>query len=219
MDLKGIIEAGSESATSLIERAAHAAEDVSVRATEAVAVAKEQSGQAIMSAEQRAASWRRSSRKPLIIGAAALAAAGAGLYLWKRRQAAAAAHLSGETEWATDSGARPSSAAPAAASTFQPGVADEQSPDVVDEEFAHEVDEAADELAEEIVDAIEVPADAAHRHVEEAPEPAAPFVAGVADEQSPDAADAGFAAEVDSAADQIATSVVDAIEPPEGHHR
>lgn len=225
MDLKGIIEAGSESATSLIERAAHAAEDVSVRATEAVAVAKEQSGQAIMSAEQKAASWRRSSKKPLIIAAAALAAAGAGLYFWKRRQAAAAAHLSGDTEWATASGAHPSSgaypaaAAPAAASTFQPGVADEQSPDAVDEEFAHEVDEAADELAEEIVDAIEVPADAAHRHVEEAPGPAAPFVAGVADEQSPDAEDAGFAAEVDSAADQIATSVVDAIEPPEGHHR
>ena len=43
MDLKAVIEAGSESATSLIEKAAHAAEDASIRATEAVAVAREQS--------------------------------------------------------------------------------------------------------------------------------------------------------------------------------
>jgi hypothetical protein len=210
MDLKAVIEAGSESATALIEKAAHAAEDASVRATEAVAVAKEQSQQAVLSAEEAAASLRRSSRKPLIVGVAALAAAGGAYFVWRRRQAAAQAHLTGEDEWGT---------APAGTATvpeFMPGVADEQSPDVVDEDFAHEVDEAADEFAAEVVDAIEVPADAAHRHVAQAPEPAEPFVPGVADEQGPDVMDEGFAAEVDSVADEIATSVVEAIETPEG---
>ncbi len=85
-------------------------------------------------------------------------------------------------------------------------MADVQSPDVVDEEFAHEVDEAADEFAAEVVDAIDVPADAAHRHVHDAREPAEPFVPGVADEQSPDVVDDDFAAQVDSVADQIATA-------------
>jgi hypothetical protein len=212
MDLKAVIEAGSESATSLIERAAHAAEDASIRATEAVAVAREQSEQAVVSAEQAAASLRRSSKKPLLIGAAVLVAAGGGYLVWRRRQAAAAAHLTGEDEW----GAPP--AAPATVSEFVPGMADVQSPDVVDEGFAHEVDEAADELAAEVVDAIEVPGDAAHEHVHDAPEPAEPFVPGVADEQSPDVVDDDFAAQVDSAADDIAGAVVDAIETPEGKH-
>jgi hypothetical protein len=212
MDLKAVIEAGSESATSLIERAAHAAEDASIRATEAVAVAREQSEQAVLSAEQAAASLRRSSRKPLIIGAVVLVAAGGGFLVWKRRQAAAQAHLSGEGEW----GAAPAQSAPAP--EFVPGMADTQSPDVVDEEFAHEVDEAADELAAEVVDSIEVPGEASHGHVEDAPEPAEPFVPGVADEQSPDVVDDDFAAQVDSVADQIAGSVVDAIETPEGKH-
>jgi hypothetical protein len=213
MDLKAVIEAGSESATSLIERAAHAAEDASIRATEAVAVAREQSEQAVLSAEQAAASLRRSSRKPLIIGAVVLVAAGGGYMVWKRRQAAAEAHLTGEGEWGA-----PTSPAASTVSPFMPGVADEQSPDVVDEEFAAEVDDAADEFATEVVDSIEVPADAAHRHVEDAPEPAEPFVPGVADEQSPDVVDEGFAAEVDEAADELATAVVDAIETPEGKH-
>ncbi len=84
MDLKAVIEAGSESATSLIEKAAHAAEDASIRATEAVAVAREQSEQAVLSAEQAAASLRRSSKKPLIIGAAVLAAAGGAYFVWKQ---------------------------------------------------------------------------------------------------------------------------------------
>ncbi len=137
-------------------------------------------------------------------------AAGGAYLVWKRRQAAAEAHLTGEDEWGT------APAAPATASEFMPGVADEQSPDVVDENFAHEVDEAADEFAAEVVDAIEVPADAAHRHVEDAPEPSEPFVPGVADEQSPDVVDEDFAAEVDSVADEIATSVVDADRDPRG---
>ncbi len=84
--------------------------------------------------------------------------------------------------------------------------------------FAHEVDEVADEIAAEVVDAIEVPADAAHRHVEDAPEPAAPFVPGVADEQSPDVVDETFAHEIDEVADEIAAEVVEGIETPEGKH-
>jgi len=40
----------------------------------------------------------------------------------------------------------------------------------------------------------------------------------VADEQSPDVVDDDFAAQVDSAADDIAGAVVDAIETPEGKH-
>lgn len=151
MDLKSVIEAGSEAATALIEKAAHAAEDASIRATDAVAVAKEQSEHAVVSAEQAAASLRRSSRKPLMIGAAAILAAGGGYLVWRRRRAAAEAHLSGEGAW----GSAP--AAPATAAPFMPGVADEQSPDVVDEDFAHQVDEAADELAAAVVDAVEAP--------------------------------------------------------------
>lgn len=210
MDLKAVIEAGSESATSLIEKAAHAAEDASIRATEAVAVAREQSEQAVLSAEQAAASLRRSSKKPLIIGVAALAAAGGAYFVWKKRQASAQSHLTGEDEW----GAPP--AAPATVSEFVPGMADTQSPDVVDEEFAHEVDEAADTLAAEVVEGIEADADTAD--LEDAPKPAEPFVPGVADEQSPDVVDDDFAAQVDSVADEIAGSVVDAIETPEGKH-
>ncbi len=95
-------------------------------------------------------------------------------------------------------------------------MADTQSPDVVDEVFAHEVDEAADTLAAEVVDGIDVAADAAD--LEDAPKPAEPFVPGVADEQSPDVVDDDFAAQVDSVADEIAGSVVDAIETPQGKH-
>ena len=40
---------------------------------------------------------------------------------------------------------------------FEPGMADTQSPDVVDDEFAKEIDAAADEIAQDIVDAIEEP--------------------------------------------------------------
>ena len=210
MDLKAVIEAGSESATSLIEKAAHAAEGASIRATEAVAVAKEQSEQAVISAEQAAASLRRSSKKPLIIGVAVLAAAGGAYFVWKKRQASAESHLSGEDQW----GAPP--ATPPTVSEFVPGMADTQSPDVVDEEFAHEVDEAADALAAEVVEGIEAEADTAD--LEDAPKPAEPFVPGVADEQSPDVVNDDFAAQVDSVADEIATSVVDAIETPEGKH-
>ncbi|MCU0294180.1 MAG: hypothetical protein MUF10_19715 [Thermoanaerobaculaceae bacterium] len=212
MDLKAVIEAGSESATSLIERAAHAAEDASIRATEAVAVAREKSEDAVVSAEQAATSLRRSSKKPLIISAAVLVAAGGGYLVWKRRQASAQAHLSGEGEWGT------APAAPAKVPEFTPGMADVQSPDVVDEEFAHDVDEAADELAAEVVEAIEVPAEHGHAHLADAPEPAEPFVPGVADEQSPDVVDDAFAAQVDGVADDIAGAVVDAIESPEGKH-
>ena len=155
----------------------------------------------------------KKSRGPvrkILLGGVVLGAASASAYVvWKRRQAAAAAHLSGETEWAT------ATAAPSAA-TFQPGVADAQSPDAVDDTFAHEIDEAADEIAAEVVDGIEAAGEGAHGHVHEAPEPAEPFVPGVADEQSPDAVDETFAHEIDEVADEIAAEVVEGIETPEG---
>jgi hypothetical protein len=45
----------------------------------------------------------------------------------------------------------------AAAQPFEAGMADTQSPDVVDEDFAAQVDAVADELAGDIVDAVEEP--------------------------------------------------------------
>jgi hypothetical protein len=48
-------------------------------------------------------------------------------------------------------------AAPADEEPFEAGVAADQSPDTIDESFAAEVDAAADQLAEEIVDAVEEP--------------------------------------------------------------
>jgi hypothetical protein len=179
----------------------------------AAAVVAEEKALALVEAADSAARESRGRGGKVLLGGVALAAAAGGAYfVWKRRKASAQAHLTGEGEWA----APPGSQAPAP--EFVPGMADTQSPDVVDEEFAHEVDEAADELAAEVVDSIEVPGEASHGHVEDAPEPAEPFVPGVADEQSPDVVDDDFAAQVDSAADDIAGAVVDAIETPEGKH-
>jgi hypothetical protein len=90
-------------------------------------------------------------------------------------------------------------------------MADTQSPDVIDEQFAREVDAEADQLAEEIVTAVEGP------HA--VPQPVAedePFEAGMAADQSPDTIDPGFAAEVDAAADQLAGDIVEAVEEPKG---
>ncbi len=184
-------------------------------AAEAAAIAKRNAAALAESAESAALEVRggRGRAGKLVIGGLAVAAAAGGAYfVWKRRQASAQAHLSGEEEW----GAAP--AAEAKVTEFMPGMADVQSPDVVDADFAHEVDEAADELAAEVVEAIEVPAERGDGHVAAAPEPAEPFVPGVADEQSPDVVDDDFAAQVDSAADDIAGAVVDAIETPEGTH-
>ena len=197
-----------ESAKAKVAKAAVAAEAAAIAKRHAAALAE-----SAESAAQEVRGGRGRAGKLVIGGLAVTAAAGGAYFVWKRRQASAQAHLSGEEEWGT---------APAAAAKvpeFTPGMADVQSPDVVDEEFAHEVDEAADELAAEVVEAIEVPGDAAHDHVQDAPEPAEPFVPGVADEQSPDVVDDGFAAQVDSAADDIAGAVVDAIESPEGKHK
>jgi hypothetical protein len=177
----------------------------------AAAVVAEERALALAEAVESASAQPRGRGGKVLLGGLALAAAAGGAYfVWKKRQASAQSHLTGEDQW----GAPP--AAPAPESEFVPGMADTQSPDVVDEEFAHEVDEAADVLATEVVDAIHVPAEAAD--LEDAPKPAEPFVPGVADEQSPDVVDDDFAAQVDSVADQIAGSVVEAIETPGGKH-
>lgn len=177
----------------------------------AAAVVAEEKALALVDAADSAARESRGRGGKVLLGGLALAAAAGGAYfVWKRRQASAQAHLSGEGEW----GAPPNAQAPV--SEFVPGMADVQSPDVVDEVFAHEVDEAADDLAAEVVAAIEVPAHGAD--LEDAPTPAEPFVPGVADEQSPDVVDDDFAAQVDSAADDIAGAVVDSIETPDAKH-
>jgi hypothetical protein len=198
-----------ESAKARAVKAAAAAELASAKAV-AAEVAEEKAQALAGVAGSAATSSRGNARRILLGGMVIGAVAGGAYFVWRRRQAPVEAQAAGEDQWST------AAAAQATASESVPGVADEQSPDVVDEEFAHQVDEAADEFAAEIVDAIEVPADGGHADVEEAPEPAEPFVPGVADEQSPDVVDEGFAAEVDSVADQIAASVVDAIEAPEG---
>jgi hypothetical protein len=177
----------------------------------AAAVVAEERALALAEAVESASAQPRGRGGKVLLGGLALAAAAGGAYfVWKKRQASAQSHLTGEDQW----GAPPAS--PPTAPEFVPGMADTQSPDVVDEEFAHEVDEAADTLAAEVVEGIESAADAAD--LEDAPKPAEPFVPGVADEQSPDVVDDDFAAQVDSVADEIAGSVVDAIETPEGKH-
>jgi hypothetical protein len=142
------------------------------------------------------------------------AAAGGGYAVWSKRRAAARAHQSGEEQW---TGGHPAGAevfdhaGAAGAAAFQPGMADTQSPDVIDEQFAREVDAEADQLAEEIVEAVEQP-----EHADAAPAEAEPFEAGVAADQSPDTIDPAFASEVDAAADQLAGDIVDAVEEPKG---
>ncbi|MCU0284512.1 MAG: hypothetical protein MUD13_11565 [Candidatus Nanopelagicales bacterium] len=143
---------------------------------------------------------------------AVAAAAGGTYYVWSKRKAAARASLTGEEPWATGhpAGAEVFDHA-AAAAAFQPGMADTQSPDVVDEQFAREVDAEADQLAEEIVTAVEGPHGVAEPVAEDEP-----FEAGMAADQSPDTIDPGFAAEVDAAADQFAGDIVEAVEEPKG---
>ena len=138
----------------------------------------------------------RKGRKALVTVAVIGAAAGAGYLMWKRRSRSIEAELSGESQFA------------APVVPFQPGTADVDSPDVVDEQFAREIDEVAHELAEEIVESIEVPSEAA-----EAVE-TGEFQPGMADLDSPDVRDEQFAREVDQAADEIAEDIVEAIEQP-----
>jgi hypothetical protein len=176
----------------------------------AAATAAEEKAVALVDATEAAAQESRGRGGRILFGGLALgAAAGAAYFVWRRRQQAAS-EQPGEGAWSV-----PSTGDASSATAFVPGVADEQSPDVVDEEFAHEVDEVADEFAAEVVDAIEVPGESSHGHVDDAPEPAEPFVPGVADEHSPDVVDEGLAAEIDGVADEIAASVVDALETSE----
>ena len=128
------------------------------------------------------------------------AAAGAGYALYTRRRAA-------ERRRAQEQG--DSFAAPAPA--FVPGMADTQSPDVVDEHFAEEVDAVAEELAEDLVEAVEGPLD----HGDE-PAPAEHFEPGMADTESPDVEDEEFARQVDAVADEFAKDIVEAVEEPKG---
>jgi hypothetical protein len=194
-----------ESAKAKAAKATQAAEAATARA--ATAADLEKRALAIVATTEAAAKEPRGRGGRILLGGLALGAAAGGAYfVWRRRQAAAEAHLSGEGAWGS----------PPAAAPFMPGVADEQSPDVVDDKFAEEIDQAADELAAEVVDAIDVPGEGAHGEVDAAPEPAEPFMPGVADEQSPDVVDEDFAHQVDEAADEIASAVVDAVEAPEG---
>jgi hypothetical protein len=145
------------------------------------------------------------------------AAAGTGYYVWQQRKAAAVQHLSGEGEWGAG---HPSGAEvfehgePVAA--FQPGMADTQSPDVVDEQFGRDVDAEADQLAEEIVEAVEVPETHLGHHEEAPVAEAEPFEPGMADTQSPDVVDEQFGKEVDAAADELAEEIVEGVEEPKG---
>lgn len=199
---------------SVLDAAAEQSEEMRERAAEVALAAKEQVADLAVAVREKSAerdvakesAVESGNRRGVVVKVAVgtvvvAAAAGAAFAVWKRRKAAAVEHLSGEGEWATPP-----------VTPFVPGVADEQSPDIVDEHFAEEVDEAADELATEFVDAVEGIEETA-----EAPAPEAPFVPGVADEQSPDAVDDQFAKEVDEAADELAADLVEAIEEPRHH--
>ena len=142
----------------------------------------------------------RKSAKSLMVVALVGAAAGAGYMVWKRRKAAANAELSGESPFA----------APFPA-PFERGTADLDSPDVVDPEFAKEVDEAADELAEEFVEAVEGSEEALDDVLAEE---GGEFQKGIADLDSPDVVDEQFAKEVDEAADALAEDFVESVEEP-----
>ena len=150
----------------------------------------------------------RKSGKGLMMVALVGAAAGAGYLIWKRRKAAVNAELSGESLFVA-----PESRSWDAA--FQPGAADVDSPDVVDEQFARDIDAVADELAEDIVESIEVPDSLADEAEAEAVAvESGEFQAGVADVDSPDVVDEQFAKEVDAVADELAEDIVQGVEEP-----
>jgi hypothetical protein len=194
--VKAMAETIAEESARAREAASQAQAELAA-ARESTAAALEEKVLALTEAsDERAAASHGPARRILVATVLAGAAAGGGWYLWRRRRAAAQEHLSGEGEW----GGAPSHA-------------DEQSPETVDPELAAEIDAVADEMATAVVEAIEV--DGEHGdEVAEAPAPAVAFVPGVADEQSPDVIDEQFAAEVDAEAQEIADSVVDAVEPP-----
>jgi hypothetical protein len=199
-----VLDAAGEQSEAMRERAAEVALAAKEQVADLAAVAREKSAEADAVAKESAVG--SGNRRGVVVKVAlgtvvAAAAVGAAYTVWKRRKAAAVEHLSGEGEWATPP-----------VTPFMPGVADEQSPDTLDKQFAEEIDEAAEELATEFVDAVEGIEETA-----EAPAPEAPFVPGVADEQSPDVVDEQFAKEVDAAADELAADIVEAIEEPRHH--
>jgi hypothetical protein len=178
-DISGDAE-GATSPTSVVDEAASAV------------VVKE----AVVEESRSGGSFWKMALAVVAIGAAA----GAGYAVYAKRRSAARKGADTEGDW---------SAPPAAAGGFVPGMADTQSPDVVDEAFARDVDAAADELAEDIVEAVEGPLD---EGVEAAP--GEHFEPGMADTQSPDVVDDDFAAQVDAVAEEMAGDIIDAIEEP-----
>lgn len=210
-EVASMLNAASERADTARQRAAEAAEVARTKAAEAAEAARQRAAEIREVAEERAEQAAQAaqedsprSRLPLVLTALALtgAAAAAGVLVWRRRQAAAA-QGGAEQAWH-----------PSDQVSHVPSVADDQSPEAMDPELAEEIDEVADELADDIVEAIGEDL-GAEEHVEQAQAPDEPFVPGVADEQSPDVIDEGFAAEVDAVADEIAEEIVEAIEGDE----
>jgi len=156
-------------------------------------------------AEAVEADSSRRSRIPRVLAAVAVtgAAAAAGVLVWRRRQAAAASGAEQEPESGASFGGEVA---------HTPSVADDESPEVMDPHFAEEVDEAAEELAEEFVEAVEI----GEQHVAEPQQPEVPHTPSVADDESPEVMDPHFAEEVDAAADALAEEFVEAVENDEG---
>lgn len=208
-----LVEAAADRAEGASRRAAHRIEQARLELQQrapssegdvgqTVGVAVDEAARAVVAKEAVVEESRSAGNlwKMALAVVAIGAAAGAGYAVYAKRRAAARQHLEGEGEWGTQ---------PAPAAAFVPGMADTQSPDVVDEGFAREVDAAADELAEDIVEAVE----GAQEEAAEAA-PAEAFEPGMADTQSAEVVDEDFAAQVDAVADELAGDIVDAIEEP-----
>ena len=209
-------ERAAEAATVAKQRAAEAAAVAREKSAEAAAVAKERSAEAAAAAREKSAELATAARETdaestrsrrtfwkVAAGTVVTAAAvGTGYALWRRR-----------TNAATPVEPEP---APAEETEIGPGLAEVESPESEDPELAEEIDEVADELATEMVEAVEgehaaeteppAPAEESDRAEELAP--------GLADVESPDAEDPSFAEQVDAAADEIAEDIIEAVEEP-----
>lgn len=182
----------AEAADVAMSKAAEASELVKEAAAEVAATSKEAAAAAKEATAEAAA--KGSGGKVLLGAVLAGAAAGGGYLMWRRRRASAPAE-----PWP---GSGPEQA------DLPPGLADIESPEAQDPGFAAAVDAEADEIATELVDAVE-------GHHKQAPEAeGAELAPGLADIESPEAEVDGFAAEVDAAADELSTKIVDAIEEP-----
>jgi hypothetical protein len=192
--VRGLLHAvlGEEPDTASADGTGHEAAPAALAESAAASVAAVK--EAAMSEARSGGRVLRAAVGVLLVGAAV----GGGYYVWRKRQAAAEAHLAGEAAWG---------AAPEAPAPFMAGMADTQSPDVVDEQFAAEVDAEAAQFADELVHAVETPEP-------QAPEAAERFEEGMAATQSPETVDEQFAAEIDAAADSLADSIVEGIEEP-----